>query len=153
MARSYRKCYIETSGGIHNLYATKIFCGWDYSIASAKAANRCHQSIYRELKELLAETVSPKTDDVWQRFKTLAIQIIMTAIVVGAMGGTSWLLQHLLHTHKPHTTDSTSLLIVPLVITGIMYIFPVIISQLVSEITILRCLGIKVSLKKIQTPS
>ncbi|XP_015111928.1 transmembrane channel-like protein 5 [Diachasma alloeum] len=131
VARSYRKCYIETSGGIHNLYATKIFCGWDYSIASLKAANRCHQSIYRELKELLAESITKKNSNFVKRLTALSIQFSMTAGVLGAMGGTSYLLGYLLQNHKPHSKDSASLLIVPLVVTGIMNIFPVIISQLV----------------------
>ncbi|XP_011299898.1 transmembrane channel-like protein 5 isoform X1 [Fopius arisanus] len=131
VAKSYRKCFIETSGGIHNLYATKIFCGWDYSIASAKAANRCHQSIYRELKELLAEDISQESSTIFKRLIVLSVQVFMTALVLGALAGTSWLLQYLLLHHKSNTTDSPSLLLVPLVITGIMNIFPVIISMLV----------------------
>ncbi|XP_063993925.1 transmembrane channel-like protein 5 [Diachasmimorpha longicaudata] len=131
VASSYRKCYIETSGGIHNLYATKIFCGWDYSIASLKAANRCHQSIYRELKELLAESITKKNSNFLKRLTALSIQFSMTAVVLGAMGGTSCLLGYLLLNHKPQSMNSASLLMVPLVVTGIMNIFPAVTSQLV----------------------
>lgn len=50
MARSYRKSFIETSGGLKNVYAHKVFCGWDFSIATEKAAELKSEAIARELK-------------------------------------------------------------------------------------------------------
>ena len=50
MARSYNKTYIETRSGLNNVFAHKIFCGWDYSIATNKAANLKMSAIYNELK-------------------------------------------------------------------------------------------------------
>lgn len=50
MARSYRRNYIETEGGLKNAFALKVFCGWDYSIATREAAELKSSSIYFELK-------------------------------------------------------------------------------------------------------
>lgn len=50
MASSYRKSFIETSGGIKNVYAHKVFCGWDFSIATERAAKLQSESLARELK-------------------------------------------------------------------------------------------------------
>lgn len=50
MAKSYRRSFIETQGGLKNVYAHKIFCGWDYSIATQEAADLKSSSIYNELK-------------------------------------------------------------------------------------------------------
>ncbi|XP_054273355.1 transmembrane channel-like protein 5 isoform X2 [Macrosteles quadrilineatus] len=55
MASSYRKSFIETAGGIKNIYAHKVFCGWDFSIATEKAAKLKAESLARELKELMED--------------------------------------------------------------------------------------------------
>lgn len=52
MARSYRRNYIETEGGLKNAFALKVFCGWDYSIATKEAALLKSSSIFLELKVL-----------------------------------------------------------------------------------------------------
>lgn len=49
-ARSYRRSFIETEGGLKNVFANKIFCGWDYNIATKDAANLKTKAIYNELK-------------------------------------------------------------------------------------------------------
>ncbi|XP_044007939.1 transmembrane channel-like protein 5 isoform X2 [Aphidius gifuensis] len=126
--KSYRKCYIETSGGMRNQYASKIFSSWDYSIASLKTASRCSISIYRELKELLADTHNRENSSCFDRFKKLFIQFFITIVVIGIISGTSLLLWSLLKSQK---NESQSILIAPLVVTSIMNIFPIIITQLV----------------------
>lgn len=134
VARSYKKCYIETSGGLRNRYASKIFSSWDYSIASSKTASICSASIYRELKELLADTHHQKNSSCLSKFIRLLMQLLMTLMVMGIIAGTSTLLWSILKLHKPQDTESHhSILIAPLVVTGIMNIFPIIISQLVSK--------------------
>lgn len=50
MAHSYRRNFIETEGGLHNIFAHKVFCGWDYSIATKEAAVLKSSSLYVELK-------------------------------------------------------------------------------------------------------
>lgn len=49
MAKSYKHNFIETSGGLKNVYANKIFCGWDYSIATEEGAKLKSNTIYSEL--------------------------------------------------------------------------------------------------------
>lgn len=49
-AKSYRRSFIETEGGLKNVFANKIFCGWDYNIATKGAADLKIKAIYNELK-------------------------------------------------------------------------------------------------------
>lgn len=50
MASSYRRNFIETEGGLKNAYALKVFCGWDYSVATRKAADLKSSSLFLEMK-------------------------------------------------------------------------------------------------------
>nr|CAD7457265.1 unnamed protein product [Timema tahoe] len=50
MATSYRRSFIETSGGLQNVFSHKVFCGWDFSIATVEAATLKSKNIYNELK-------------------------------------------------------------------------------------------------------
>lgn len=50
MARSYRHSFIETKGGLKNVLSHKIFCGWDYQIATKETAELKSSSIYQDLK-------------------------------------------------------------------------------------------------------
>ena len=133
VARSYRTCYIETSGGIHNLYASKIFCGWDFGVASYKAASLCSASIYRELKELLAEADSRSRPQFLKRLGMFLYQCGMTILVLTVMAAMGVLLWVLLEKHEAHESNPWSLLLVPFVITCIMNVFPAVISLLVSN--------------------
>ncbi|XP_049869029.1 transmembrane channel-like protein 3 [Pectinophora gossypiella] len=54
-AYSYRRNFIETAGGFSHVFASKVFCGWDYGIVSPQAAALTATSIYNEFKELLNE--------------------------------------------------------------------------------------------------
>lgn len=114
---------------MRNQYASKIFSSWDYSIASSKTASRCSVSIYRELKELLADTHSRENSSCFDKFKKLFIQIFISIVVIGIISATSLLLWNLLELQK---NKSQSILIAPLVVTSIMNVFPTIITQLVS---------------------
>lgn len=133
VANSYRKSFIETSGGIYNQYAMKIFCGWDFGISSYKAAKLCSASIYRELKELLGEAENDVDMSCLTKFLTISIQILMTILVLAMIAGTGGLLWILLNQHKADMTNVWSVLMVPLVVTGIMNIFPSLISWFVSN--------------------
>jgi len=50
MARSYRRTFIETAGDLKNMFAHKVFCGWDFSFATNEAAKLKSKSVYNELK-------------------------------------------------------------------------------------------------------
>lgn len=47
---AYKRSFIETEGGLKNIFGQKVFCGWDYSIATREAAELKSHSIYHELK-------------------------------------------------------------------------------------------------------
>jgi hypothetical protein len=53
LLRCYRASFIEAIDNTPNLYCHKIFCAWDFGLSYAKAAERKHRNIYRELKDLL----------------------------------------------------------------------------------------------------
>jgi hypothetical protein len=50
MARSYRRTSIETAGDVRDIFCHKVFCGWDFGIASHDAAALKSNSIYNELQ-------------------------------------------------------------------------------------------------------
>ncbi|XP_015588696.1 transmembrane channel-like protein 5 [Cephus cinctus] len=131
VAHSYRKCYIETAGGVYNLYASKIFCGWDFGIASMKAASLKSASIYGELKEFLADAEKQSYPNCATKYYALFVQTSMTLLVLAIMVGTGVLLWILLSRYETDNSNALSLLIVPLVITAIMNLYPTFVSWLV----------------------
>lgn len=50
MAVSFRKNFIEGAGGVKNAYANKVFCAWDFGIATQEAAELQMKSIHTEFK-------------------------------------------------------------------------------------------------------
>ncbi|KAG8222542.1 hypothetical protein J437_LFUL004578, partial [Ladona fulva] len=104
-AKSYRRSYIETGGGLKHVYSHKLFCGWDFSIATEEGANLKRQSLYNEFKELLDEEVEklekeghPKT--FLNSFTTLTLQCLVNFIVLVILGSTGVLMWILLSIHK-----------------------------------------------------
>lgn len=115
----------------------KIFCGWDFGISSYKAAKLCSSSLHRELKELLSETESDIDLSCFTKFLTIAVQILMTIFVLAIIASTGGLLWILLNQYKADVNNVWSILMVPLIVTGIINIFPSLISWLVSNLNIL----------------
>ncbi|XP_018370460.1 PREDICTED: transmembrane channel-like protein 5 isoform X1 [Trachymyrmex cornetzi] len=130
---SYRKSYVETRGKVHNLYSSKIFCGWDFSISSPKTAVLQSASIYKELEELLAETKQHMRLHWCTKFLLIIIQFAVTSIVIFMIFGAGALVWMLLSRYNIIEAPVTiSIMIVPIVITAIIHIFPAIISYLAS---------------------
>ncbi|XP_011049425.1 PREDICTED: transmembrane channel-like protein 5 isoform X1 [Acromyrmex echinatior] len=127
---SYRKSYVETRGKVHNLYSSKIFCGWDFSISSPKTAVLQSASIYKELEELLAETKQHMRLHWCTKFLLIIIQFAATSIVIFMIFGAGALVWILLSHYNIETPVTISIMIVPIVITAIIHIFPAIISYL-----------------------
>lgn len=115
------------------MYANKIFCGWDHNITSYKAACLHSSSIYRELKELLAEPDTFNDTSCLAKLNKFFIQFIVNISVMVTIVGTGILIWTLLSAHMPQKSNLVSILTIPLVVTIIMSIFPVIISQLVNK--------------------
>lgn len=106
MARSYRASFIETSGGMKNMFCHKIFCSWDYSISNGKAANLKHSTIFNELIECLQDLYdTPKQLSNLRKFWIVAIQLTAHLIVFGMLGGLAfgmWTLLHIIGGNKIH---------------------------------------------------
>ncbi|KAK6642957.1 hypothetical protein RUM43_004459 [Polyplax serrata] len=87
VAVTYRKCYIETSGGMNNTFSNKILCGWDFSIANRQAADLKSKSIYIEVKELLDEVSrSKRKKSCAYTFYTTAISFSLNGILLFLLG-------------------------------------------------------------------
>ncbi|CAK1595758.1 unnamed protein product [Parnassius mnemosyne] len=83
-AYSYRRNFIEIAGGLSNVFASKVFCGWDFGITSQQAAALNASSIYNEFKELLSEqNKNQVTKSFWTKFWQCLVNIVVTAFVLG----------------------------------------------------------------------
>ncbi|KAK4874902.1 hypothetical protein RN001_014262 [Aquatica leii] len=135
MAKSYRRSFIETRGGLKNNFAYKIFCGWDYSIATQEAADLKSSSIYHELKELLGESLKTVKRMSWlQKFYTTVLQIVCNFIIIFLLGGTGyilWLLIKQQHSNISEDTSSSIGVLLAIIINLIMLFFPMIFSFIV----------------------
>ncbi|XP_012538784.1 transmembrane channel-like protein 5 [Monomorium pharaonis] len=130
---SYRKSYVEIRGKVHNLYCNKIFCGWDFSISSSKTATLQSASIYKELEELLAETRQHIRLHWFAKCLLIITQLAVTSIVIFMICGAGALVWTLLSLrYEIEASPTISIMIVPIVITTIIHIFPAIISYLAS---------------------
>lgn len=127
---SYRKHYIEIRGGVHHFYCNKVFCGWDFAISSTKAASLQSISIYRELQEHIAEAEKHSRHNCFVKFYigfTRILISIISIVMIFGIGGVLWVLLVVRELDKSRTT---SLIIVPVIITIVMNAFAVIISFL-----------------------
>ncbi|XP_067006648.1 transmembrane channel-like protein 5 isoform X2 [Anabrus simplex] len=130
MAKSYRRSFIEASGGVKNMYAHKVLCGWDFSVATTEAAYLKSRSIFNELKELLSEDAKhyEKRTFLGSLYITvvqLAVHVLSTVILLGT-GTVMWLM---LNAHL--ITDSRMSMMMALIVTLILTVAPVIFSWLV----------------------
>lgn len=131
VARSYRKSFIETAEGLTNVYASKIFCGWDFGIASHRAANLRSATIYGELTEILGENQKRSHQDCPIRCYALFIQTSITLLVITILSGTGVLLWTSLNKYARDYTNTYLIFVVPLSITIIMNVYPAFFSWLV----------------------
>ncbi|XP_011700124.1 PREDICTED: transmembrane channel-like protein 5 isoform X1 [Wasmannia auropunctata] len=129
---SYRKSYVETRGKVHNMYSSKIFCGWDFSISSPKTAALQSASIYKELEELLAEMIQDISLHWCAKCLLIITQLAVTSIVIFIICGAGALIWMLLSHYGLKASVTVSVVIVPVVITAIIHVFPTIISYLAS---------------------
>ncbi|XP_058063135.1 transmembrane channel-like protein 1 [Anopheles bellator] len=105
MGRSYRISFIEASATVQNILTHKVFCGWDYGIANAKAARLKHATIRQELREHLAQRArSPTVAGRWQHVRSTAIHALAHATVLVLIAGVAACLWALLVTcgETPH---------------------------------------------------
>ncbi|CAH2011854.1 unnamed protein product [Acanthoscelides obtectus] len=129
VAKSYRKNLIETEGGFKNVYAHKVFCGWDYSIATKDAARLKQRAIYNELKELLYGAVHKRHEhSCLHKFLTISMQISMHILILFSLIGTgslAWLLM------SKTAAEVVCPVITPVVINLIMTSAPIFFSTMI----------------------
>ncbi|KAK9730056.1 TMC domain [Popillia japonica] len=131
MAKSYRKNFIETMGGLQNVFAYKIFCGWDYSIAKEQAANLKSNTIYTELKELLSDYFKSSIKRSFlQKFIVVTLQLVGHLFVFALVGGIGYLMWILLERHRADDDDenisSTAPILTAVIINAIVLVCPLI---------------------------
>ncbi|XP_065339052.1 transmembrane channel-like protein 7 isoform X1 [Cloeon dipterum] len=168
VAKSYRKNFIEMQGGFTNVYAQRIFCGWDFGITNSEAAELRKQTLYNELRELLdeennAERSGAKT--LIQRLTLMACRVGVTILVGSLLIGSGVLVWFLLARQKMLVNQDVGTLegrqqasmVMSLVVTGVMLILPMIFSRLCAIeqysnprnsvfITLLRTFGLEVAI-------
>ncbi|KAF2879289.1 hypothetical protein ILUMI_26881 [Ignelater luminosus] len=133
MAKSYRRSFIETQGGLKNVYAHKIFCGWDYSIATQEAADLKLSSIYNELKELLNDSIKKAVQvSLKQKCWTFILQLMANAVILILLVGTGYIMWYLLERHSSTNSNSSgTAVITAIIINVIMIVFPALFSYIV----------------------
>ncbi|XP_050671130.1 transmembrane channel-like protein 5 isoform X2 [Leptidea sinapis] len=123
-AYSYRRTFIETSGGLSNVFANKVFCGWDFGIVSERAALLNAASLYNEFKELLSEQDKTKTEmSLCVRFGRRLTNLAVTVLVLGFITALQYGLWLLLETNVSSHSEILLSLIVTVVLAVCPFIF------------------------------
>ncbi|XP_075228323.1 transmembrane channel-like protein 5 isoform X2 [Lycorma delicatula] len=154
MAKSYRTSFIETSGGLKNVYALKIFCAWDFSIATEKAAILKSESILRDIQKLLDEDLHAALNKptFLQKLCLLCIRILVNVFIVIMLAKSvvlvfSLLDQSLIHDLHVKTVNLTGFnffedvkkmidwknkpVLIPVIVTIILIVLPLLFSWIV----------------------
>lgn len=118
-ASSYRKSFIETRSGLKNVFANKIFCAWDYSIATEEAATLKHSSLYHELREIISESDKKLNKvDFLTKVYTFFIRLTLNMLIFLSIIGICYLIWYILSNEVSETT------LTAIVINVILIIFP-----------------------------
>lgn len=127
MARSYRKTFIETTGDLKNVFAHKVFCGWDFSIATNEAAALKSKSIYNELTELLEDRKKDDDDlSFRKKFVVFVLRVFVNVFVLVTLAGTGVLVWMLLR-------ERSAALAMPVIITIIIMVGPILFTYLARQ--------------------
>lgn len=112
MAGSYRRSFIETSGGIRSMFAHKIFCSWDFGISNDRAAQLKHKSIFLELKEVVSELdVDEEDPTLVQQLYSIGLKLVANCLVFVMIAGLAagmWVLMRVF-SEGEETGDATTL--------------------------------------------
>ncbi|CAG9767322.1 unnamed protein product [Ceutorhynchus assimilis] len=129
-AKSYRRSFIETEGGLKNVFANKIFCGWDYNIATKDAAELKRKAIFNELRELIWDFTQSKHNETFhQKFLTRTIQFFMNLVILFMISGMAYAIWYFLN--NVPTERSYKIIVAPLFINSVMALMPMFLSFLV----------------------
>ncbi|KAJ8915105.1 hypothetical protein NQ315_000357 [Exocentrus adspersus] len=130
VAIDYRRSFIETEGGLQNIFANKVFCGWDYNIATESTARLKSRAIYNELKELLNEVMYESEKETfivvfWTRTMQLMMHL-MVSITLAASGYLMWFLM------DKSAKENWSPIYTALVVNVIMAVMPIVFSFIIN---------------------
>ncbi|XP_018570841.1 transmembrane channel-like protein 3 isoform X2 [Anoplophora glabripennis] len=125
VALDYRRSFIETEGGLKYVFAQKIFCGWDYNIATDDAALLKSRAIYNDLRELLYDVMYESHEDPFiVIFWTGTMQVMMNILVVLSLAGSGYLMWFLMDmAMKEHWSSMYSAIVVNLIMTLLPIVF------------------------------
>lgn len=112
MARSYRRSFIETSGGIRSMFAHKIFCSWDFGISNDKAAQLKHKAIFQELQQVINELDDNEEDPPFiQKLYSIGLKLVANCLVIvmiAGLGAGMWVLMRVFSQNE-EANDITTL--------------------------------------------
>ncbi|XP_026485671.2 transmembrane channel-like protein 3 isoform X2 [Vanessa tameamea] len=136
-ADSYRRHFIEPAGGggggggggVRARLAAKLFCGWDFGVASPRAAALAARALAHEFRELLNEQ-NRKTEaaSFWVRLGRRSTNVVITTIVLGLIFGVQYGLWLLLSVDT--FTDHREIYI-SLIITAVAAVCPILLNFIV----------------------
>lgn len=125
MASSYRRNFIETEGGLKNVFAHKIFCGWDYGIATKEAANLKSSSIFLELRELLNDIeLNRNKSSFLASFWSRMIQLIVNVLVIVAFMVIGYLLW--IYLERDRSDSFQDMVVTALFVSKVVLFFPLV---------------------------
>ncbi|GFT66212.1 transmembrane channel-like protein 5 [Nephila pilipes] len=94
---SYQKNYVDTAGGIKNVFCNKIFSAWDYAIETESAAQLQKQAFCNEIKELLyMKMQDKKIRSTVKRIIQRTLIFLVSLFCIAAIGGVGYLTYNLL---------------------------------------------------------
>ncbi|KAK3928453.1 Transmembrane channel-like protein 5 [Frankliniella fusca] len=137
MASSYRKTFIETRGAHVGSLSLKLFCGWDFSIATEEAALLHKKRFQNEIKEALNEIEFQKrVSSCLSRFTNVTVQIALNILFFFLMGGIALLMWDLLGRHSVYLSNksaggSGNTMIMAVITSLIMNVLPICFSWVV----------------------
>lgn len=124
-AKSFRKNFIETKGGSKNVFAHKIFCSWDFGIATEDAATLKSSVIYHELRELLDQWNSPRTKaSCASRFFTVCTNFAVNLLILFVLMGIAFGMWILLDKNRLNDDNEHIGMITAVVINVTILVFP-----------------------------
>ncbi|KAL1497386.1 hypothetical protein ABEB36_008365 [Hypothenemus hampei] len=129
-ARSYKRSFIETEGGLKNAFANKIFCGWDFNIATKDAAELKSKAIFSELKELIWDFAKTKRKkSCYERFLVVSVRIFANILILSLTACTGAALWYFLE--NVSVDGDMRVLLAPIFINSIMTLMPMLLSFVV----------------------
>ncbi|XP_026286527.1 transmembrane channel-like protein 5 isoform X1 [Frankliniella occidentalis] len=137
MASSYRKTFIETRGAQMGSLSLKLFCGWDFGIATEEAASLNRKRLQNEIKEALNEIeFQSRVSSCLSRFTNVTVQLALNILFFCLMGGIAVLMWDLLGRHSAHLSSksaggSGNTMIMAVITSVIMNVLPICFSWIV----------------------